>query len=115
MVSLGGKLCELNILFKVYMKEGKKYTHWTSNYYPIHLIIIFNDVLVLRYKESIRDIEWLEPTNLWYIHDEGQTNFPTSKLYLLHRKENEDTIKELNEGIASCIRMWKTPSIMRLT
>jgi hypothetical protein len=37
----------------------------TSNF------LVLNNVPILRYKESIKDIEWSEPVELWNIDDEG--------------------------------------------
>ena len=53
-----------------YIKEGKNALvgHLNVQYFQF---LILNDVPVLRYKESIRDIEWSEPVELWNIDDEG--------------------------------------------
>ena len=41
--------------------------------------LVLNDVPIMRYKESIRDIEWSEPIEFWNIDDEGRPIFPTGK------------------------------------
>ena len=60
----------------------------------------------MRYKESIRDIEWSEPVELWNIDDEGQPIFPTGNPSFLRPKDNDVYLKELKKGI-SYIKMWK--------
>jgi len=69
--------------------------------------LILNDVPVLRYKESIRDIEWSEPVELWNIDDEGRPIIPIGKPSFLASKQNDVYLKELKEGITSYIKMWK--------
>ena len=61
----------------------------------------------MRYKESIRDIEWSEPIELWNIDDEGRSILPTGKPSFLCPKDNDVFLKELKEGIISYIIMWK--------
>ena len=68
---------------------------------------MLNDILVLRYKESIRDIEWSELVKLWNIDDEGQPIIPIGNPYFLASKKNDAYFKELKEGIKSYIKMWK--------
>ena len=51
----------------------------------------------MRYKESIKDIEWSELVELWNIDDEGQPILPTGKPYFLRPKENDVYLKELKE------------------
>ena len=68
----------------------------------------------MRYKESIRDIEWSEAIELWNIDDEVHPIFPTRKPYLLRPEDNDVYLKELKEGITSYIKMWKTPLEMRI-
>ena len=53
----------------------------------------------MRYKESIRDIKWLEPVELWNIDDEGRPILPTGKPSFLCPKDNDAYLKELKEGI----------------
>jgi hypothetical protein len=69
--------------------------------------LVLNDVPVLRYKESIRDIEWSELVELWNIGEQGRLKFPTGKPSFLGPKENDVYLKELKEGITSYIKMWK--------
>ena len=61
--------------------------------------LVLNDVPVMRYKESIRDIESSEPVELWNINDEGQPIFPTGKPSFLRTKDNDVYLKELKEAI----------------
>ena len=89
-----------------YIKEGKNALvgHLNVQYFQF---LVLNDVLVMRYKESIRDIKWLEPVELWNIDDEGRPIFPTGKPSFLHPKDNDVYLKELKERITSYIKMWK--------
>ena len=59
--------------------------------------IVLNDVPLMRYKESIRDIKWSKPFELWNIDDEGQPILPTGKPSFLHPKDNVVYLKELKE------------------
>ena len=69
--------------------------------------LVLNDIPVLRYKESIRDIEWSDPVELWNIDDEGRPIIPIWNPYFLDSKKNDAYFKELKEGIRSYIKMWK--------
>lgn len=57
--------------------------------------------------ESIRDIEWSKPIELWSRDDEGRPKLPTRKPFFLHPKDNEVYLNELKEGLTSYLRMWK--------
>jgi hypothetical protein len=89
-----------------YIKEGKNalVKHLNVQYFQF---IVLNDVLVLRYKESIKDIEWSEPIELWNVDEQGRPILPTGKPSFLGPKENDVYLKELKEGITSYIKMWK--------
>ena len=49
-------------------KEKMLVGHLNVQYFQF---LVLNDVPVLRYKESIRDVEWSEPVELWNIDNEG--------------------------------------------
>ena len=51
------KLYDFKIFLNGYIKEGKNALvgHLNVQYFQF---VVLNDVLVMRYKESIRDIEW---------------------------------------------------------
>ena len=76
--------------------------------------LVLNDVPVMRYKESIRDIKWSEPIELWNIDDEGRPIFPTWKPSFLRPKYNDVYLKELKEGIKSYIKCGKRLLAMRI-
>ena len=61
----------------------------------------------MRYKESIKDIEWSEPVEMWNIDDEGRPTLPIGKPSLLRPKGNDVYLKELTEWLTSYIKMWK--------
>ena len=65
------KVYDVKIFLNGYIKEGKNalFGHLNVRYFQF---LVLNDVLVMRYKESIRDIEWSEPVELWNIDDEGR-------------------------------------------
>ncbi len=52
--------------------------HLNVQYFQFLILI---DAPVLRYKESIRDIECSKPIELWNIDDEGQPIIPIGKPY----------------------------------
>ena len=91
-----GKVYDFKSFLNGYIKEGKNALvgHLNAQYFQF---LVLNDVPVMRYKESSRDIEWLEPVELWNINDEGQPIFPTGKPYFLCPKENAIYLKELKE------------------
>ena len=64
------KVYDFKSFLNVYIKEGKNAIvgHLNVEYFQF---LVLNDVPVLRYKESIREAEWLEPINLWNVDDEG--------------------------------------------
>jgi hypothetical protein len=69
------KVYDFKIFLNGYIKEGKNalVRHLNVQYFQF---IVLNDVPVLRYKESIRDIEWSEPVELWNIDEQGRPKFP---------------------------------------
>ena len=71
------------IFLNGYIKEGKNALvgHLNVQYFQF---LVLNDVPVLRYKESIRDIEWSKPVELRNIDDEVQPILPIGKPYFLH-------------------------------
>ena len=75
-----------------YIKEGKNALvgHLNVQYFQF---LVLNDVPVMRYKESIKDIEWSEPVELWNIDDEGRLILPTGKKSFLHPKDNDAYLK----------------------
>ena len=89
-----------------YINEGKNALvgHLNVQYFQF---LVLNDVLVMRYKESIRYIEWSEPVELWNIYDEGRPIFPIGRPSFLRPKDNDAYLKEIKEGITSYIKMWK--------
>jgi hypothetical protein len=97
---------DFKIFLNGYIKEGKNalVRHLNVQYFQF---IVLNDVPVLRYKESIRDIEWSEPVELWNVHEQGRPKLPTGKPSFLVPKENDVYLKELKEGITSYIKMLK--------
>jgi len=68
--SLIDKVYDFKICLNVYIKGGKNAIvgHLNVEYFQF---LVLNDVPVLRYKESIREVEWSEPINLWNVDDEG--------------------------------------------
>ena len=64
------KVYDFKSFLNVYIKEGKNAIvgHLNVEYFQF---LVLNDVPVLRYKESIREVEWSEPVNLWNVDDEG--------------------------------------------
>ena len=100
------KVYDFKSFLNGYIKEGKNALvgHLNVQYFQF---IVLNDVLVLRYKESIREVQWSEPVNFWNVDDEGRPKLPTGNPSFLHPKENEVYLKELKEGITSYIKMWK--------
>jgi len=100
------KVYDFKSFLNGYIKEGKNALvgHLNVQYFQF---LVLNDVPVLRYKESIRDVEWSEPVELWNTDDEGRSKLPIGKPSFLHPKENEIYLKELKEGITSYIKMWK--------
>ena len=81
------KVYDVKSFLNGYIKEGKNALvgHINVQYFQF---IVLNGVPVMRYKESIRDIEWSEPVELWNINDEGQPILPTGKPSFLHPKDN---------------------------
>ena len=104
--TLINKVYDFKIFLNGYIKEGKNALvgHLNVQYFQF---IILNDFPVIWYKESIRDIEWSEPVELWNIDDEGRTIIPIGKPSFLASKQNDVYLKELKEGITSYIKMWK--------
>jgi hypothetical protein len=100
------KVYDFKSFLNGYIKEGKNALvgHLNVQYFQF---LVLNDVPVLRYKESIRDIEWSEPVELWNIDDEGRPIIPIGKPSFLASKQNDVYLKELKEGITSYIKMWK--------
>ena len=76
------KVYELKSFLNGYIKEGENALVGDLNVQYFQFLVL-NDVLVMRYNESIRDIEWSEPIDLWNIDDEGQPIFPKGKPYFL--------------------------------
>ena len=72
-------------LLNGYIKEGKNALvgHLNVQYFQF---LVLNDVPVLRYKESIRDIEWSELVELWNIDDEVRPIIPIGKPSVLASK-----------------------------
>ena len=58
------KVYDFKTFFNGYIEEGKNALvgHLNVQYFQF---LLLNDVPVMRYKESIRDIEWPEPVELW--------------------------------------------------
>ena len=77
------KVYEFKIFLNGYIKEGENALAGHVNVHYFQFLLL-NDVPVMRYKESIRDIEWSEPVELWNIDDEGQPIFPRGKPCFLH-------------------------------
>ena len=90
------KVYEFKISLNGYIKEGENALvgHLNVQYFQF---LVLNDVPVMRYKESIRDIEWSEPVELWNINDEGQPILPIGKQSFLHPKDIAVYLKELKE------------------
>ena len=107
------KVYDFKSFLNGYIKEGKNALvgHLNVQYFQF---LVLNDVPVMRYKESIRDIEWSELVELWNIDDEGRLIFPTGKPSFLRPKDNDAYLKELKEGITSYIKMWKETIAMRI-
>ena len=86
------KVYDFKSFLNGYIKEGKNALvgHLNVQYFQF---LVLNDVPVMRYKESIRDIEWSEPVELWNIDDEGRPIFPTGKPSFLHPKDNDVYLK----------------------
>ena len=89
-----------------YIKEGENGVDGCLNVQYFQFLVL-NDVPIMRYKESIRDIEWLKPVEFLNIDDEGQPIFPTGKPSFLCPKDSDVYLKELKEWITSYIKMWK--------
>ena len=70
------KVYDFKSFLNGYIKVGKNALvgHLNVQYFQF---IVLNDVLVLRYKESIRDIEWSEPIELWNVDEPGRPILPT--------------------------------------
>ena len=75
-----------------YIKEGENGVDGCLNVHYFQFLVL-NDVPIMRYKESIKDIEWSEPVELWNIDDEGGPIFRTGKPDLLHPKDNDVYLK----------------------
>ena len=79
------KVYDFKSFLNGYIKEGKNALvgHLNVQYFQF---LVLNDVPVLRYKESIRDIEWSEPVELWNIDDEVRPIIPIGKPSVLASK-----------------------------
>ena len=77
-----------------YIKEGKNtlVAHINFQYFQF---LVLNDITIMRYKESIRDIEWSEPIELWNIDDEGHPILPTRNPSFLRPKDNDVYLKKI--------------------
>ena len=86
------KVYGFKIFLNGYIKEGENALvgHLNVQYFQF---LVLNDVPVMRYKESIKDIEWSEPVELWNIDDEGRPILPTGKPYFLRPKGNDVYLK----------------------
>ena len=90
------KVYDLKSFLNGYINEGKNALVGNLNVQYFQFLVL-NDVPVMRYKESIRDIEWSEPVELWNIDDEGRPIFPTGKPSFLHPEDNDVYLKEIKE------------------
>ena len=72
------KVYDFKIFLNGYIKEGENALvgHLNVQYFQF---LVLNDVPFMRYKESIKDIEWSEPAELWNIDDEDRPIFLTSQ------------------------------------
>lgn len=107
------KVYDFKSFLNGYIKEGKNALvgHLNVQYFQF---LVLNDIPVLRYKESIRDIEWSDLVELWNIDDEGRPIIPIGNPSFLASKKNDAYFKELKEGITSYIKMWKDTIGMRI-
>ena len=98
------KVYDFKSFLNGYIKEGKNALvgHINVQYFQF---LVLNDIPILRYKESIRDIECSELVELWNIYDEGQPIIPIGNPSFLASKKNDTCVKELKEGITSYIKM----------
>ena len=81
------KVYDFKFFLNGYIKEGENALvgHLNVKYFQF---LVLNDVPVMRYKLSIKYIEWSEPVELWNIDDAGQPIFPIGEaIFIMSQRQ----------------------------